>query len=145
MIKNEVTKVFYIDDDQDDLDFFKYATDEIGESVKLFSLPDEMIRTLHNPPPLPSVVFLDLNMPLKTGFDILKELKASEAFKLLPLIVYSTSGNSETIRQCRKLGASMYIEKPSTTEELKTAIKFVLAKDWEKFPTTDENFKYKQK
>ena len=74
--------IFYIDDDQDDLDFFNDAIQSLGENVKLFLFPDEMFKILKNPPPNPSVIFVDLNMPLKTGIEIIKDLKRAAGFKI---------------------------------------------------------------
>lgn len=136
------TKIFYIDDDHDDLDFFNTACEEIGESVELFNLPDEMVKTLQNPPPAPSVIFLDLNMPYKTGFDIILELRESEAFSNLPLIVYSTAGGSETIKKCYNLGASMYVVKPTSIANLKKAIRHVVEIDWQNHVISETNFLY---
>ena len=140
---NTTTQLFYIDDDQDDLEFFKDATDELGESVALFSLPEELIKKLHNPPPSPSVIFMDLNMPVKTGYDILQHIRDSAAFKDLPLVIYSTSNNTSTFKKCRDMGASLYITKPTSIGALKKAIQYVIDIDWENFEATEHNFIYR--
>ncbi|HEX9980979.1 MAG TPA: response regulator [Flavobacterium sp.] len=134
------TTLFYVDDDAEDLNFFKQATDAIGEPVSLFSLGEEMIYTLKNPPPFPSLVFLDLNMPQRSGYDILKELRQSPAFKDLPVIILSTAFDKATIRTCRELGASMYVPKPPSLKLLKKVIAEVVNIDWSTFTATDETF-----
>ena len=136
------TTLFYVDDDRDDLEFFQEAVDRIGESVTVFHLGDDMINAMHNPPPAPSIVFLDLNMPDKTGFDLLKEIKESTAFKGLPLIIYSTASDSNTVEKCRKMGASLYVRKPTSQAALQQAIRYVLSIDWNTFKPTAKNFLY---
>lgn len=134
--------IFYIDDDQDDLDFFSDAIESLGQNVKLFLFPDDMFKILKNPPPEPSVIFLDLNMPLKTGFEIIGEIKRGGKFNDLPLIVYSTSSNADIVEKCRELGASLFITKPTSIQALKRAIEFVLKIDWKNFKRNHENFLY---
>jgi response regulator RpfG family c-di-GMP phosphodiesterase len=134
--------IFYIDDDQDDLDFFNDAIESLGENVKLFLFPDDMFKILKNPPPKPSVIFLDLNMPLKTGFEIILEIKKGGKYNNLPLIVYSTSSNSEIIDRCRDLGASLFITKPTSLAALKKAIEYVLKIDWSNHKSDKNNFLY---
>jgi CheY-like chemotaxis protein len=137
----QATSLFYVDDDPDDLEFFQEAVNAIGESVVLFSLADDMINAIKNPPPAPSIIFLDLNMPNKSGFEVIQEIKRSEAYKGLPLVVYSTASHDATVERCREMGANLYIRKPTSLTELKEAIKYVAGVDWKKLPPTD--FLYK--
>src|ERR1700712_2899640 len=97
------TTIFYADDDVDDLDFFIEATQDMLESVSLFELGDKMLQVLRNPPPKPSIIFLDLNMPAKSGFDVLKEIKASPAFGDVPVLILTTSISPVDIAKCKAL------------------------------------------
>ncbi len=137
---SHITSIFYVDDDRDDLDFFQEAVERLGERVALFHLADDLIEAMHNPPPQPSIVFLDLNMPNKNGFDLLQEIKASDAFQNLPLVVYSTASDTHTVQRCRKLGASLYIRKPTSIAALQQALRNVLAINWETFEPCEKNF-----
>jgi response regulator RpfG family c-di-GMP phosphodiesterase len=141
----KATTVFYVDDDSDDRSFFEEAIEELGENVKLFELGDDMLRLLKNPPPKPSVIFLDLNMPYKNGFEILDEIRSSEAFQGLPIVVYSTTSANDTIQKCLDLGASYYITKVVSLSSLVNAIKTVISMDWENFKPNMDNFVYKHK
>ena len=137
--------IFYIDDDQDDLDFFSEAIASLGKKVKLFLFPDDMFKILQNPPPRPSVIFLDLNMPLKTGFEIITEIKQAGKLTDLPLIVYSTTNSSDIIEKCWDMGASLFITKPTTLGNLKRAIEYVLKIDWDNHKPVKNNFLYTDK
>ena len=139
----EMTSIFYVDDDSDDLNFFQDAVDAINKNVRLFTMGDDMIKAMHNPPPAPSIVFLDLNMPTKSGFEIINEIKASGAFQGLPLIVYSTASDNYTVNKCRQLGACLYIVKPTSMAALKAALQKVLEIDWATFKPTPKNFLYR--
>lgn len=142
MEENRNTSIFYADDDVDDLDFFKEAADEINESVCLFEDGNKLLRTLNNPSPKASVIFLDLNMPVKSGFDVLKEIKSTPAIKNIPVIIFTTSINPNDIELSKKLGANLYIRKPASVGSLQKAIDYVLSIDWNNFTPSDKEFVY---
>lgn len=144
MEKQNYTSIFYADDDVDDLDFFKEVTNEINEPVSLFEEGQELLTTLNNPPPNASVIFLDLNMPVKSGFDVLQEIKATPSMEDIPIIILTTSMNPSDIERSKSLGANLYIRKPTSINALKKAVNYVLATDWKSFVATDKEFVYKQ-
>ncbi len=138
------TIIFYADDDIDDLEFFIDALEEKRNSVFLFELGEKMLQALRNPPPNPSIIFLDLNMPIISGFDILREINLSPAFREIPVIILTTSVNPNDVIKARELGARMYIRKPTSLLGLKKVINHVLSIDWDNFNPSDEEFFYNQ-
>lgn len=136
--------IFYADDDQDDLDFFMEVTDDLGQDIAVVthSSGEEVLHALHNPPPQPVILFLDLNMPGLTGFDVLKELRSNRDFDKLPVVVFSTSSDRETINKSKELGANFYVSKSAHFPTLKKSIAHTLHIDWESFQPNAENFVY---
>lgn len=59
----------------------------------------------------PALILLDLLLPKKNGFDVLKELKASPEWQLIPVIVLSNLGEDSEIKRALELGASDYFVK----------------------------------
>ena len=143
MLQLQTTTFFYVDDDSDDRSFFQEAADELGENVSIFELGDEMMQILKNPPPIPSVVFIDLNMPIKNGFELLQEIRSSSGFNSIPIVVYSTSNSIDTISKCMELGASLFITKAISLSSLIKAIEHVMGIDWENFKPNLQTFVYK--
>ena len=78
--------------------------------------------------PLPAVMLLDLNMPMKDGFDVLNWLRTQPAHKRLSIIVLSASGRPEDVERAFDLGAHSYLVKPRTMEELTRLIQCL--RDW---------------
>jgi CheY-like chemotaxis protein len=70
----------------------------------------------------PSLIFLDLNMPKMSGQDCLKKITRNEICRNIPIIIYSTAARGDIIDECYKLGASLYIVKPSDTDKLRQTI-----------------------
>ena len=60
----------------------------------------------------PQLVLLDLNLPKKSGLEVLAELKADKRTKDIPVIVLTVSTRDRDITECRRLGADTYIVKP---------------------------------
>lgn len=113
------------DDDSDDCLFFQEALDELTVESKLTTVNDgvELMTFLTtNTCKLPEALFLDLNMPLKSGFECLSEIKLIENLKQIPIIIFSTSYDMKVIDMLYEKGASYYIRKPGEFSELKKVI-----------------------
>ena len=113
------------DDDADDRMFFKEALDELPVNSFLRTVDDgdQLMKLLSDEATiLPDILFLDLNMPRKTGFECLTEIKSNEKLKSLKVIIYSTSFDPETVDFLYENGALLYICKPGDFNNLKKAI-----------------------
>ena len=62
----------------------------------------------------PDILLLDLIMPIKTGFEVLKELREIKEFEELPIIIFSSLSRGDEIQKAVELGATDYIVKPHT-------------------------------
>jgi len=123
-------KILLADDDIDDCIFFKEALVELLLSKHLTTVNDgeQLMQLLTNETNvLPHVLFLDLNMPRKNGFECLTEIKLSKKLKQLPVIVFSTSFEQEVVNQLYKNGAQYFIRKPSEFSQFKNIILLSLA------------------
>ena len=142
MINQSHTTIFYADDDTDDLDFFNEVAAEINQEVSLFEDGLKLLQQLHNPPPFASIIFLDLNMPVKSGFDVLREIKDNKNSLDIPVVILTTSINPDDVKLSKSLGASLYIRKPASISGLKKAVNHALTIDWNNFTTSDKEFVY---
>ena len=117
--------ILLADDDTDDCIFFKEAVEELQLSTQLSSLHDgeQLMQHLNNETnKLPDVLFLDLNMPRKNGFECLSEIKLDQRLKELPVIIFSTSFEQEVVNLLYKNGAQYFIRKPSEFSQFKKII-----------------------
>jgi CheY-like chemotaxis protein len=60
----------------------------------------------------PQIILLDLNLPKKSGIEVLQQIKANETTREIPVIVLTTSNRDRDVAACRRLGADHYIVKP---------------------------------
>ncbi|HMK04370.1 MAG TPA: response regulator [Ferruginibacter sp.] len=124
-MSKEPQKLMLADDDPDDCMFFKEALEEIPLDTDLTTVNDgvELMQFLNaTAAHLPDLLFLDLNMPLKAGFQCLVEIKENEKLKELPVIIYSTSMDHDVVNMLYEKGAHYYICKPPEFSLLKKVI-----------------------
>lgn len=136
--------IFYTDDDQDDLEFFREIVDIIDDNIEVVTQTNgqQLMHALDNPPPHPYLIYLDLNMPGLNGLEILKRVRSSSSHNKLPVIIFSTSKDEITIERTRQLGASYYLPKTGIFENLKKSIEHTLKMDWAGFIPNKTNFVY---
>jgi CheY-like chemotaxis protein len=122
MYKNKV--LFIVDDDEDDINLFVEAVNEIDKSMGCFKAKngEDALARLEELEMLPDVIFLDLNMPKMNGRETLERLKSSEKFKNIPVVIYSTSNAEQDKIDTKNLGASDYLTKPDSFTELCVAL-----------------------
>jgi CheY-like chemotaxis protein len=68
-------------------------------------------------------VLLDLNLPDMTGIDILRRIKENNYLKSTPVVVLTTTDDSNEINRCYELGCNVYITKPVNYESFANAIR----------------------
>ncbi len=72
--------------------------------------------------PRPAIILLDLNMPGTDGHEVLRQVKADEHLKSIPVIVLTTSDDERDIQACYQKGANSFVTKPVTFDGLVQAI-----------------------
>jgi len=76
--------------------------------------------------PTPVLILMDLRLPKMDGFELLSKLKKSSKFKMIPVIVLSSSDREEDMQKCYELGCGSYIVKPLRYRELREIIHHIL-------------------
>ena len=124
--------IFLTDDDIDDCSMFSDALNEVYTGAKL-TITNNGLKLMEaleeNVPPSPEMIFLDLNMPLKNGFECLDEIRKTPRFQDIPIIIFSTNSNNDIVEQTYLHGANYYICKPTSYSILKKIILHVLSFD----------------
>lgn len=116
-------KIFLLaDDDADDTGLFCEALGEIDPSIICYCATDgkKVWEILQNETlKKPQVILLDINMPGMNGWECLKQLKDSEAFKHIPVLIYSTTNHHKEADNALDMGALCFFTKPTYFEALK--------------------------
>lgn len=130
--------ILLVDDSQNDILLMRMAFDKAefdsalqevhnGEQAIAY-LKGEGIYSDRNQHPLPLLLLLDLNMPMKNGFDVLGWVGAQPVFKHLPIIILTASMRPEDVERAFDLGASSYLVKPGNIDALEAMVRCL--RDW---------------
>ncbi|RZJ29762.1 MAG: response regulator [Flavobacterium sp.] len=118
-------EVLLVDDDADDRNTFNDALSElkIGTNLTLLADGRNLLDYLRNPDnKLPDILFLDLNMPYKSGVECLIEIRKYPEFSDLTVAIYSTSSSDKDVEDTFIHGANVYIKKPNNFAKLKKVL-----------------------
>jgi two-component system response regulator len=122
-----VLDILLVEDNPGDVVLFKQALRNcaISFSLKVARDGEEAIRLLRgrNASPAtykPNVVFLDLNLPCKSGAEVLAEMKADPALAAIPVAILTGSDYAEDYALCARLGADDYLQKAGALQDFFT-------------------------
>ena len=136
-MNSKKVNILLADDDADDCFFFEKALKEIPIESNLSIVRDGdqlMSYLFENIEHLPDLIFLDLSMPRKGGFECLNDMKDNMKLKDIPVVMFSTSYTQNfnyelgMIGVLYKIGVQDYIRKPGSVAELKELILHSLRK-----------------
>jgi two-component system response regulator len=134
-MSNNVTSlnVLLVEDSEDDRYMFQHVFKRIAPKARLFMANDgtEALDFFQNQGrfsdsnqfPRPDIVFLDLKMPGRNGFEVLSWMRESSLLPSVKVFVLSGSSEPPDIDLARKLGACDYLVKPLTNEGLQEILK----------------------
>jgi CheY-like chemotaxis protein len=132
-VDQELTYVLLAEDDDDDFLIFSLAVDDLTSvrvELKRAENGDILMRLLDEKHP--DLLFLDLLMPCKDGRQCIREIRANRKFDSLPIIVYSSMSDLESIEFCYREGSNLYAKKPSSLSDLKSILDKIFSMDWKR-------------
>jgi CheY-like chemotaxis protein len=114
--------ILIADDDKEDLELLSEVILQLDETVRLHmvnngSLVMDFLQKTDGAE-LPSLIVLDYNMPNMNGAEVLEQLCRDPRYQKIPKIIWSTSNNSNYIKECMEKGATSYFVKPATHKTL---------------------------
>jgi CheY-like chemotaxis protein len=114
--------IIYADDDQDDIDLVRDAFDQHASTIDLITFSNgaqvlQYLNDLSIGEPLPCLIILDVNMPGIDGREVLKEIRNTQRFKHLPVVMFSTSNAPLDIEFASQYDAG-FITKPLNLAEM---------------------------
>jgi CheY-like chemotaxis protein len=126
--------VLLVEDNPHDIFFFERALKKLEQPITLSVRQDgeQALAFLFNKPPdgpseeQPDIIVLDLNMPRKSGFDVLAALEHDPHLKYIPVIVLTTSSHPNDIRRCYELGANAYLAKPAGLDNIFALVRSIV-------------------
>jgi CheY-like chemotaxis protein len=122
--------ILWADDDMDDLMLMRTVLEEMGETYDIREVNNgkealDYLETGKKSSDLPSLIILDMNMPVVNGKEALSVIKKDESLKQIPVVFFTTSSSELDKMFCQRYGVKM-ITKPPNYRNLKEAVKMLL-------------------
>ncbi len=110
----EAPYLLYVEDDPQDVILTRRALTRanLTNPIKVVTDGEEALKWLLGDSPLPLFVLLDLRLPKVDGIDVLRQIRANEKTKLLPVVVFTVSEDDRDRVESYKLGVNAYVHKP---------------------------------
>lgn len=128
----KVIEILLVEDNPGDVGLIREAFSEAKVHNILHVVPDgveamKFLRAEDNYPdaPCPDVILLDLNLPRKSGREVLEEIKADPKLKMIPVVILTSSKEDEDICRSYQLHANCYITKPVDFEQFMKVVQSI--------------------
>ena len=133
MYEIQIKNVALAEDDEEDAFLFKAVISELKKDIIVTIAADgNLLMTFLNQATLmPEMIFLDLNMPYKNGFECLSEIRSNETWNSTKIVILSTSSQPQQIENAYKNGADLYLAKPVSYTHFKNMMEQCLNLTWE--------------
>ena len=131
---NNPLVMLLVEDNPADVLFFKEALVAVGVAARMHVVSDgeEAMQFLHREAtfaqaPRPDVLVLDLNLPIKTGHEVLREMAADPVLRTIPVVILSTSTSEHHACDLYLSGRCLYFVKTHQFEQLQAIVKQIAA------------------
>lgn len=128
--KLNLQTIMIADDDNDDQLLLSQAISEIAPHIQLMPVKDgnELLSQLQVSKP--DLLFLDLQMPCKSGMECLENIRSNEGHAQMPVVVFSSSSRPANVEAAYNAGADLFFTKPTSYRELVENVKVILYLNW---------------
>ena len=120
--------IFIIDDSPTDIELATIALEATGREINVRSATDGKsgLALLRNGLGLPALILLDLKMPGMNGIELLREIRADDLRRELPVVVVTSSALESDRTEAMAAGANDYIQKPLALDKFSKALESIL-------------------
>jgi len=120
--------IFIIDDSETDIELTTIALEATGRQISVCSATDgkSALAMLRNGLEMPALVLLDLKMPGMSAVELLREIRADDRLRKLPIVVVTSSALESDKTEAIAAGASDYIQKPLALDQFSKALESIL-------------------
>jgi CheY-like chemotaxis protein len=140
--------VLYAEDEPNDVFFLQLAFQQAGVTAPLMIVTNGLEAEEYlfgrgnfadrQKFPVPTLVILDINMPIKSGLEVLETMRSDAALRAVPVIILSSSAQGGDIERAQGLGIEAYVVKPSNPTELTRWVSSLRPRWFDPSPATEE-------
>ena len=119
-----MSKIILVEDNPDDerLTLRALRKANVANEILIARNGEEALTLVLNADPLPSVILLDLKLPKISGLEVLRQIRANDRTRFLPVVVLTSSSEDRDIIESYNLGANSYVCKPVEFDRFTEAV-----------------------
>lgn len=114
-----------VEDEQNIIEAISFLLERAGWTVRIHSDGSDAVEAVERNNP--SVLLLDVMLPGRSGFDILKDLRSNASTRELPVLMLTAKGQAKDQEKAEQLGASQFMTKPFSNAEMLQAVEKLAA------------------
>lgn len=118
--------ILIAEDEPSILESLDFILRRAGWSIASVTDGDAVLSTLRRA--LPRVLVLDVMLPKRSGFEVLKQIRADEALRDLPVLILTAKGQAKDRRTAEELGADGFVTKPYANSEVLEEVRRLMGK-----------------
>jgi DNA-binding response OmpR family regulator len=119
-----MAKILIAEDERDIRDLITFTLRFAGHEVIATANGEEALQTALQE--IPDLVILDVRMPRMSGYEACEQIKANESTQHIPVVFLSAKGQESEVQAGLKVGATEYILKPFSPDQLSERIRAIL-------------------
>lgn len=130
LTENTNNPILLVEDNPSDLDLTirAFAAKKLSNPIQVARDGEEALKYIERweqGEPKPVVILLDLNMPKISGLEVLQKIKSHPEFKIIPVVILTTSSESSDLKAAYESGANSYIVKPVDFDKFQEVINYI--------------------
>ncbi len=120
--------ILIVDDCPTDVELTTIAIETTGRGISVCSAPDgqSALALLRNGHELPAIILLDMKMPCMDGSEVLREIRANDRLRHIPVVVVTSSSLESDRTEAIAAGASGYLQKPFALDQFSKDLESIL-------------------
>ena len=106
-------KILLVEDDADDQHLFTEALHAMYPAIECLIAKDgrDALDQMNTTSPIPTIIFMDLNMPMMNGYECIAALRKESRFRNIPIVIYTTSNKTTELKRITDLGVKAFLTK----------------------------------
>ena len=125
---DKIIRILLVEDDDDDVEMVRYALNDykVTHELQVIANGGTAATLFADCTVTPDIIVLDINLPQRTGTELIKVIRNNPHLAATPIVMYSTANDKAIIDTCLRLGANRFIVKPTNFKDVHGVVNVII-------------------